>query len=84
MSTPSASYLRRSLFWLVATTAVYLLMNGAQLFETALIVPRGPPRLRRPWVCSRASIGSTSRRSGSSFTLFTRSRSSWRWFSAGS
>ena len=39
MSTPSASYLRRSLFWLVATTAVHLLMNGAQLFETALIVP---------------------------------------------
>ena len=39
MSTPSASYLRRSLFWLVTTTAVYLLMNGAGIFETALIVP---------------------------------------------
>jgi hypothetical protein len=39
MSPPSTSYLRRSLFWLVTTTAVYLLMNGAQIFETALIVP---------------------------------------------
>ena len=39
MSAPSPSYLRRSLFWLVTTTAVYLLMNGAQIFETAVIVP---------------------------------------------
>ena len=39
MSTSSPRYLRRSLFWLVTTTAVYLLMNGAQIFETALIVP---------------------------------------------
>ena len=39
MSTPSPSYLRRSLFWLVTTTAVYFLMNGAQIFETTLIVP---------------------------------------------
>jgi hypothetical protein len=35
----STSYLRRALFWLVTTTAVYLLMNGAQIFETVLIVP---------------------------------------------
>jgi hypothetical protein len=35
----STSYLRRALFWLVTTTAVYLLMNGAQVFETVLIVP---------------------------------------------
>jgi hypothetical protein len=39
MSTPSSSYLKRALFWLVTTTAVYLLMNGAQIFETVLIVP---------------------------------------------
>lgn len=32
-------YLRRALLWLVVTTAVYLLMNGAQVFETAVIVP---------------------------------------------
>ena len=35
----SPRYLRRALVWLVATTAIYLLMNGAQIFETALIVP---------------------------------------------
>jgi hypothetical protein len=35
----STSYLRRALFWLVTTPAVYLLMNGAQVFETVLIVP---------------------------------------------
>jgi hypothetical protein len=39
MGTPSSSYLKRALFWLVTTTAVYLLMNGAQIFETVLIVP---------------------------------------------
>jgi hypothetical protein len=37
MSSPR--YLKRALFWLVATTALYFLMNGAQIFETALIVP---------------------------------------------
>ena len=35
----SRPYLARALFCLVTTTAVYLLMNGAQLFETLLIVP---------------------------------------------
>jgi hypothetical protein len=35
----SSRYLKRALFWLVTTTALYLLMNGAQIFETALIVP---------------------------------------------
>jgi hypothetical protein len=32
-------YLKRALVWLVATTAMYFLMNGAQIFETVLIVP---------------------------------------------
>jgi hypothetical protein len=32
-------YLKRALFWLVTTTGLYLLMNGAQIFETVLIVP---------------------------------------------
>jgi hypothetical protein len=35
----SPRYLKRALFWLVTTTALYLLMNGAQIFETVLIVP---------------------------------------------
>lgn len=32
-------YLTYALLGLIATTAVYFLMNGAQIFETALIVP---------------------------------------------
>jgi hypothetical protein len=39
MSMPSRGYVKRALLWLVTTTAVYLLMNGAQIFETLLIVP---------------------------------------------
>jgi hypothetical protein len=43
---PSPRQLTRALAWLIATTALYLLMNGAQIFETAVIVPvwtAGPP-----------------------------------------
>jgi hypothetical protein len=32
-------YLKRALLWLVTTSAVYFLMNGAQIFETAVVVP---------------------------------------------
>jgi hypothetical protein len=39
MGTPATGYLKRALLWLVTTTAVYLLMNGSQIFETVLIVP---------------------------------------------
>ncbi len=39
METLSKNYIRRGLFWLVVTTVMYLLLNGAQIFETALIVP---------------------------------------------
>jgi hypothetical protein len=35
----SNAYLTLALFALVTTTALYFLMNGAQIFETALIVP---------------------------------------------
>ena len=35
----SSSYLTYALLGLIATTALYFLMNGAQIFETALIVP---------------------------------------------
>jgi hypothetical protein len=35
----SSDYLANGLVWLVTTTAFYFLMNGAQVFETALIVP---------------------------------------------
>jgi hypothetical protein len=36
----SAEYLTRAEFWLLFTTLVYFLMNGAQIFETAVITPK--------------------------------------------
>lgn len=39
MAIPSTRYLARALFWLITTTTLYLLVNGAQIFETLLIVP---------------------------------------------
>ncbi len=35
-----AEYLARAGTWLILTTLVYFLMNGAQIFETAAIVPK--------------------------------------------
>ena len=35
----ASQHLTQGLLWLVTTTALYFLMNGAQIFETALIVP---------------------------------------------
>ena len=35
----SGRYTRRALLWLTTTTTVYLLLNGAQVFETAVVVP---------------------------------------------
>ena len=34
------SYLTRAEIWVFTTTLVYFLMNGAQIFETAVIVPK--------------------------------------------
>src|SRR5688500_15354527 len=34
------NYVFRAELWLLITTLVYFLMNGAQLFETAVIVPK--------------------------------------------
>jgi hypothetical protein len=39
ISTSSPQYVRRALLWLVVTTGVYFLLNGAQIFETLAIVP---------------------------------------------
>lgn len=42
----SPAYLRRATGWLAGTTLTYFLMNGAQIFETATVVPSwtaGPP-----------------------------------------
>lgn len=36
----SANYIVRAEIWLFITTLVYFLMNGAQIFETAVIVPK--------------------------------------------
>ncbi len=46
MESITAEYLSRGTAWLFITTLVYFLMNGAQIFETAVIVPKwtaGPP-----------------------------------------
>ncbi|MDL5513912.1 transposase [Arenibacter sp. M-2] len=34
------SYLSRAELWMIITTLVYFLMNGAQIFETAVLVPK--------------------------------------------
>lgn len=42
----SAAYLSRAETWMLITTLAYFTMNGAQLFETFVIIPRwtsGPP-----------------------------------------
>lgn len=36
----NATYLLKAEIWLVITTLIYFLMNGAQIFETAVIVPK--------------------------------------------
>jgi hypothetical protein len=36
----TASYLTRAEIWLCTTTLVYFLMNGAQIFETLVFVPK--------------------------------------------
>lgn len=40
MNTVTEEYVSRAEIWLLITTLVYFMMNGAQLFETAVIVPR--------------------------------------------
>ncbi len=40
MNNVTINYLSRAELWLFITTLVYFLMNGAQLFETAVVVPR--------------------------------------------
>lgn len=39
-SSISEAYLLRAGFWLLTTTLLYFVMNGAQFLETAVIVPR--------------------------------------------
>ena len=39
MITLSEKYISRAALWLMITTVTYFLMNGAQLFETVVIVP---------------------------------------------
>ncbi|WP_257658871.1 transposase [Parapedobacter lycopersici] len=40
MNDISANYLTRAEIWLCVTTLAYFFMNGAQLFETATLVPK--------------------------------------------
>lgn len=40
MDALSQNYLDRAETWMIVTTLAYFLMNGAQIFETAVIVPK--------------------------------------------
>ncbi len=40
MNNISAEYMSRAETWLLLTTLIYFLMNGAQIFETVVIVPK--------------------------------------------
>lgn len=40
MSNVTLNYLLRAEIWLFMTTLIYFLMNGAQIFETAVIIPK--------------------------------------------
>lgn len=40
METISTDYLSRAEIWLLITTLLYFMMNGAQIFETAVFVPK--------------------------------------------
>ena len=40
MTAVTQEYISRAEIWLFVTTLVYFMMNGAQLFETAVIVPK--------------------------------------------
>src|SRR5690242_18037291 len=40
MENLSQTYFTRAEIWLFITTLTYFLMNGAQLFETAVLVPK--------------------------------------------
>ncbi|WP_345030446.1 transposase [Ravibacter arvi] len=40
MENYTASYLTRAEIWLSATTLIYFMMNGAQIFETLVLVPK--------------------------------------------
>lgn len=47
MNTITATYIARAEAWFLITTLAYFLLNGAQLFETAVLVPRwsaNPPQ----------------------------------------
>lgn len=40
MNNLTANYLSRAEIWLFITTLIYFLMNGAQIFETIVIIPK--------------------------------------------
>lgn len=40
METLTSNYLSRAEIWLFITTLAYFLMNGAQIFETAVVIPK--------------------------------------------
>ncbi len=40
METLTTNYLTRAEIWLCATTLIYFMMNGAQIFETLVFVPK--------------------------------------------
>ena len=47
MENITRDYLAKAEIWLFITTLIYFLMNGAQIFETAVLVPKwtvSPPQ----------------------------------------
>lgn len=40
MENPAADYIFRAEAWLLITTLIYFIMNGAGIFETAVIIPK--------------------------------------------
>ncbi len=55
MENITTEYLSRGTAWLFITTLVYFLMNGAQIFETAVIVPKWTAHRPSPSNYSKAS-----------------------------
>lgn len=79
----TTNYLTRAEIWLFITILAYFMMNGAQVFETAVIIPKwtsSPPE-------SLALLGGNTdlilRCSGSSSIHCMNSPSSWPSFSVG-
>jgi len=58
MENITTNYLNRAEIWMFITTLVYFLMNGAQIFETAVLVPKwaaNPPETFK-WLTDKNGV----------------------------